>query len=265
MKPAPFDYAVPSTVEAALALLDDDARILAGGQSLVPLLNLRLARPARLVDINRIPSLGVLRRTDGTLRIGATVRQAALERSALVAHRWPLLAQAARRAGHAAVRARGTVAGSVAHADPAAELPAALLALGAHFELRSAAGTRTLVADEFFLGPLTTALRPGELLTEIQIPPPKVGARTAFLEHARTRGDFAEAGAAVVLARGHAAVAVLGTGSHPVRAARAEAALVDGASAREAAALAAALVEHPHRRALVAELTRRALVQAGRA
>ena len=129
--------------------------MLAGGQSLVPLLNLRLARPARVVDINRIAGLGVLRRSDGTLRIGATVRQAALERSPLVAQRWPLLAQAVRHVGHAATRARGTVAGSAAHADPAAQLPVALLALGAHFELRSAAGTRTLVADEFFREPDT--------------------------------------------------------------------------------------------------------------
>ena len=178
-----------------------------------------------------IPGLGVLRRSEGTLRIGATVRQAALERSALVAHRWPLLAQAVRHVGHAATRARGTVAGSVAHADPAAQLPVALTALGAHFELRSAAGTRTLIADEFFQGPLTTALEPGELLVAIHVPALKIGARTAFVEHARTRGDFPQAGAAVVLARGHAAVAVLGTGSHPVRATRAEAALVDGASA----------------------------------
>jgi CO/xanthine dehydrogenase FAD-binding subunit len=266
VKPAPFEYVAPRSLEEAISLLgDDDTQVLAGGQSLMPLLNLRLARPARLVDINRIPGLGVLRRGDGTLRIGATVRQAALERSALVAHRWPLLAQAARHAGHVAVRTRGTVAGSAAHADPSAELPAALTALGAHFELRSAAGTRTLVADEFFQGPLTTALAPGELLVSIDVPALKPGARTAFAEFARTRGDFATAGAAVVLARGHAAVAVLGNGSHPVRAARAEAALVDGASAAEAAELAAATIEHPHRRALVAELARRALVQAGRA
>ena len=259
MKPAPFDYVAPRSLDEALALLDDDARVLAGGQSLVPLLNLRLARPARVVDINRIDGLGVLRRSEGTLRIGATVRQAALERSPLVTQRWPLLAQALRHVGHAATRARGTVAGSAAYADPAAQLPVALLALGAHFELRSAAGTRMLVADEFFLGPHTTAIQPGELLTEIRVPPLKIGARTAFVEYARTHGDFPLAAAAVVLARGHAAVATLG----PVRATRAEAALVDGASAREAGALAG--VGDGHRRALVEELTRRALVQAGRA
>jgi CO/xanthine dehydrogenase FAD-binding subunit len=254
VKPAPFDYVAPRTVEEALEALGEGAQVLAGGQSLVPLLNLRVARPARIVDINRIAGLGVLIRSGGTLRIGATVRQAALGRSALVAHRWPLLAQAVRHVGHAATRARGTVAGSVAHADPRAQLPAALLALGAHFELRSAAGTRTLAADEF-------APAPGELLVAIHVPPLKTGARTAFAEYARTRGEFPQAGVAVVLGRGHAAVAVLGTGS---RATAAEAALVDGAGAREAAALAAQGVEGAHRRALVEELTRRALVEAGR-
>jgi CO/xanthine dehydrogenase FAD-binding subunit len=124
---------------------------------------------------------------------------------------------------------------------------------------------RTLPAREFFLGPLTTALEPAELLVAIEVPPLPTGAHTAFAEHARTHGDFAQAGAAVVLGPGHAAVAVLGTGSHPVRAAAAEHALREGATAREAAALASQEVEDPHRRALVAELTRRALVQAGRA
>jgi CO/xanthine dehydrogenase FAD-binding subunit len=255
VKPAPFDYAAPRSLDEALALLDGETRVLAGGQSLIPLLNLRRVRPARVVDINRIERLGVLRRSDGILRIGATVRQAALERSPLVLHHWPLLAQAVRRVGHAATRARGTVAGSAVHADPAAQLPAALLALGAHFELRSAGGMRTLVADEFFRG---EAIEPGELLTEIRVPPMKMGARTAFVEYARTRGDFPLAAAAVVLARGHAAVATLG----PERAPRVEAALVDGASAREAAEL---VVGVDHGGALVRELTRRALVQAGRA
>lgn len=261
MKPAPFEYAAPRSVEEAVALLGEDSVVLAGGQSLVPLLNLRVARPARLVDVNRIPELGLLRRSGGTLRIGATVRQAALERSALVARHWPLLAQAVRHVGHAAVRSRGTVGGSVAHADPNAELPVALLALDA----RMVTNARTIAAREFFLGPLTTALEPAELLVAIDVAPLPPGARTAFAEHARTYGDFAQAAAAVVLAPGHAAVAVLGTGSHAVRAAPAEAALRAGASARDAAALAAQEVQHPHRRALVAEMTRRALVQAGRA
>jgi CO/xanthine dehydrogenase FAD-binding subunit len=228
----------------------------------VPLLNLRVARPARLVDINAA-GLGVIRRSGGTLRIGATVRQAALERSALVARHWPLLAQAARHVGHPATRSRGTVGGSVAHADPAAELPVALTALAARYVVRGPRGTRTVT--EFFEGPLTTALAPGELLVSIDVPALPPGARTAFAEIARTHGDFAQAGAAVVLADGQAAVALLGTGSHPIRAAAAEVALREGASAREAAALAATEVEGGHRRALVAEVTRRALVEAGRA
>jgi CO/xanthine dehydrogenase FAD-binding subunit len=252
VKPAPFEYVAPRSIEETLPLLGEGTRVLAGGQSLVPRLNLRLERPARVVDINRIAGLGVLRRSDGTLRIGATVRQAALERSALVLHHWPLLAHAVRHVGHAATRARGTVAGSAVHADPAAQLPVALLALGAEFELRSLAGTRTLAADEFF-----GATEPGELLTEIRIPALKVGSRTAFAEYAPTRGDFPLAAAAVVLARGHAAVVTLG----PVRATRAEAALLDGASAREAAELVDGA---GHRGAVTRELTRRALRQAGR-
>jgi CO/xanthine dehydrogenase FAD-binding subunit len=259
MKPAPFHYVAPTSVEEALGLLDDDSCVLAGGQSLLPLLNLRLTRPARLVDINGVSALGLLRRSAGTLQIGATVRQAALERSSLVGRHWPLLAQAVRHAGHVAVRSRGTVGGSVAHADPGAELPAALAALDATLELRSAAGARRVAA------PLPAALAPGELLVSIDVPPLPAGARMGFAEFARTRGDFAQAGAAVVLAPGHAAVAVLGSGSHPVRAAGAERALREGAGAREAAALAAEVVEDAHRRALVADVTRRALEQAGRA
>ena len=235
MKPAPFEYVAARSVEEALAALGEDARVLAGGQSLLPLLNARVERPARLVDINHA-GLGVIRRTDGVLRIGATVRQAALERSRLVAAHWPLLAQAVRHVGHAATRSRGTVGGSVMHGDPRAELPCALLALDARHELR------------------------GVLLVEIVVPPLPAGARTAFAEHRLTRGQWAEAGAAVVLAPGHVRVALLG----PRRAQRAEQALLEGASAREAAALAATDIEGAHRRALVAEVTRRALVEAGR-
>jgi len=255
VKPAPFAYVAVRSYAEAVTHLGEDAQVLAGGQSLVPLLNLRLARPALLVDINAIP--GVIRRAGGTLRIGATVRQAALERSALVADGWPLLAQAIQHVGHLATRSRGTVGGSVAHADPHAELPCALAALDARFELSSG---RVLRADELLLGPLTTAIGADELLVEIHVPPLPPGARTAFGEHARTHGDFADAGAAVVLAPGHAAVAILGAGRAPA----AEAALRDGASAAEAAALAAERVDGDHRRALVAELTRRALVEAGR-
>ena len=204
MKPAPFDYAAPRSLEAALALLGDESRPLAGGQSLVPMLNFRIAQPARLVDLNAIGELDYLRCADGALRIGALTRQAALERSELVERRWPLLVEAVRLVGHPAIRSRGTVGGSVAHADPAAELPVALAALDARFHLRSVRGARSLPPSDFFLGPLTTALEPDELLVEIEVPALPEGARAAFVEQARTHGDFAIAGAAVVLAPGRA-------------------------------------------------------------
>jgi CO/xanthine dehydrogenase FAD-binding subunit len=230
----------------------------------MPLLNFRLARPARLVDVNPLGELAYVRRSDGALRLGATTRQATLERSRLVAERWPLLVQAARFVGHPQVRSRGTVGGSVAHADPAAELPAALLALEARLHVRSARGARTLPAREVWLAPLTTALEPDELICEIEVPALPEGARTAFVEHARTHGDFAEAGAAAVLARGeHAAIALLGAGPTPVRAPAAEGALLDGASAREAGELAAQPVSDRWRRALVSDLVRRAIEGAG--
>jgi CO/xanthine dehydrogenase FAD-binding subunit len=256
VKPAPFDYAAPETVAEAVDLLGEDALVLAGGQSLVPMLNLRLARPARLVDVNRIRELSALRRSEGALWIGATVRQATLERSSLVTRGWPLLAQAVRYAGHAAIRSRGTVGGSAAHADPSAELPVALTALDARFHARGPRGER--VVEDFFTGPLETALEPGELLTAIELPPLPVQARTAFAESALTRGGFATAAVAVVRAPGHAAIALLGSGSHPIRAAEAEQALREGHE-REAAELAAAEIADPHRRALVAALAREAI------
>lgn len=267
MKPAPFEYVAPQTVEEALSLLGEDVAPLAGGQSLMPLLNLRLARPAMIVDLNGIGSLAGLRRDEtGALRIGAMTRQAALERSALVAEGWPLLRQAVRFAGHPQTRSRGTVGGSVAHADPAAELPAALLALDAVFHVRSASASRAVAARDFFLGPLTTVLEPGELLVEIEVPAGAPGARTAFVEHTSTHGDFATAGAAVVLGpdpgAALAAIAVLGIEGKPTRVRAAEDALRGGASFREAAELIAASARDEYRRALVAELVVRALGQA---
>jgi CO/xanthine dehydrogenase FAD-binding subunit len=263
VKPAPFAYEAPRSVDAALAVLGEDAKALAGGQSLVPLLNFRLARPATVVDLNGIAELASLRRAGGVLHFGALTRQATLERSGLVARGWPLLAQAVRHVGHPAIRSRGTVGGSVAHADPSAELPVALAALDARFRLRSVRGERTLGWRELFLGALTTALEPDELLVEIEVPTPPAGARTAFVEHARTHGDFAIAGAAVVRAgREQAAIALLGAGSTPVRAADAERALLAGASAAEAAALAGAHVEDGPRRALLTELVRQAIEDA---
>jgi CO/xanthine dehydrogenase FAD-binding subunit len=265
VKPAPFDYAAPRSLDEALGLLGEDAKPLAGGQSLVPFLNFRLARPELLVDVNGLSELAGIGRDDGALRIGALTRQSELERSELVAAGWPLLTKAVRYVGHPQIRNRGTVGGSVAHADPAAELPVALAALDARFVARSPRGRRTLTAGELFLGPLTTALEPDELLVEIEVPPMPDGAASAFVEHARTAGDFAIAGAAAVVAPAqHAAVALLGAGPTPLRAPDAERALVDGAEPREAAVLAASSVEEGHRRALVAELVRRAIEEVAR-
>jgi CO/xanthine dehydrogenase FAD-binding subunit len=263
VKPAPFEYAAPRRLDAALELIGEDAKPLAGGQSLVPLMNFRLARPPRLVDLNRVEGLEYLRRRGGALRIGALTRHATLERSDLVARGWPLLRQAVRHVGHPPVRTRGTIGGSCAHADPTAELPAALCALDARFHLRSRAGTRTVPAGEFFLSHLTTVLRPDELLVEVEVPALPEGARTAFAEHARTHGDWAIAGAAVVVADGHAAIALLGAAPTPVRAGEAEAALAGGASAAEVAELAGALVADPWKRVMTAALVGRALAEAG--
>ena len=263
VKPAPFDYAAAASIPDALALLSrDDARPLAGGQSLVPMMNFRFARPALLVDINPIAELAHLAvDRAGGLRIGALARQSALERSPLVAEGWPLLREAVGHVAHPAIRNRGTVGGSAAHADPHAELPVALAALGARFHVRSVHGKRVLSADDLFVGPFMTALEEGELLTEIEVPAPPPGTRMAFVEHARTHGDFALAGAAVVLAPGfQASVWMLGAGSGPVRApAGAEAALREGASAAQVGRLAASEVAEAHRRALVAAMVQRAV------
>ena len=280
MKPAPFAYDQPRSVEEAVGLLaryGDDAKVLAGGQSLIPLLNFRLARPERLVDINRIDELAYIRRREESLHLGALTRMAALERSPLVAARWPLLVEAAHFVGHAQIRSRGTVGGSVAHADPAAELPAALAALRATFHVRSRRGSRTLAADEFFVTHLTTALAPDELLVEIAVQPLATRTGTAIVEYARVHGDFALGGAAVVLslqedgACAGASIVLLAAAQAPLRASAAEESLAGAAPEGAALAAAAELAgdkikvsgpDAPYRRALVAELTRRALATA---
>jgi CO/xanthine dehydrogenase FAD-binding subunit len=263
MKPAPFRYAAAGTAQEALELLDDeDAVALAGGQSLVPLLNFRLARPGLVVDLNPVAELAGLNASNGELRIGAMTRQAAVLRSPEVEARWPLLTRALAHVGHAAIRSRGTIGGSVAHADPRAELPVALSALDARVHLRSRGAGRTLGADELSRGPFTTAIDAGELLVEIEVPAPPVGARMAFVEHARTHGDFAVAGVAAVVVPGdHAAIALLGADAVPVRARQAERALCEGAGAAEAARLATAEVTDDYRQALLAALVERALRQ----
>jgi carbon-monoxide dehydrogenase medium subunit len=262
VKPAPFDYRAPATVEDALALLGPDSALLAGGQSLVPLLNLRLARPELIVDINGVAELDYIRADDGPLLIGAMTRQVALERSELVRRRWPLLHKAVRLVGHPQIRTRGTVGGSVAHADPAAELPAALIAMGARLHLRSPGGTRAVEVADFYLGPLYTTREPDELLVQIEVPEPPPGAGTGFAEYARTHGDFATAGAAAVVAPDGVGIALLGAGPVPARAEAAERALAAGAEPREVATLAVADVEDEHRRALCADLARRAIEEA---
>jgi len=217
MKPAPFEYAAPETLEEALELLaGEDAKALAGGQSLVPLLNFRLARPRLLVDLNRIVGLDGIRVENGTLFLGALVRQAALERSDAVAEQWPLLRQAIRFVGHPQTRTRGTVGGSVVHADPAAELPCVLATLGARFHVRSRRGARVVSAGELFVGALITSLEPDELLVEIEVPAPPPGARSAFVEYARTHGDFALAGVALLDSAEERRIGLLGVAPTPV-------------------------------------------------
>lgn len=226
MKPAAFAYHRPDSLDQVLDLLSengDEAKILAGGQSLVPAMNFRLAQPAALIDINRVPGLAFIEPGgDGGLRIGATTRQRAAERSGLVAERAPLMHQALPCIAHAQIRNRGTVGGSVAHADPAAELPAVMLALDARMRARSRRGERWIPAGEFFTGLLSTALAPDELLVEIEIPPAPARTGHAFVELARRSGDYALAGVAAVVtldegARVAAArVALLGVGQGPV-------------------------------------------------
>ena len=263
MKPSPFEYEAPASVEEALPLLGPDSTVLAGGQSLVPLLNLRLAQPELVVDINGIAELDYISGEDGRLRIGTMTRQVALERSEPVRRRWPLLTKAVRLVGHPQIRTRGTVGGSIAHADPAAELPLALIVLGARLHLRSPGGSRAVDAADFFLGALYTAREPEELLVEIEVPEPPEGAAGGFAEHARTHGDFATAGAAALVAPGgHARVGLLGAGEVPSRCEEAERALAEGAEPREAAALGARGIEDAHRRALCTELARLAIEEA---
>jgi CO/xanthine dehydrogenase FAD-binding subunit len=242
VKPAPFTYhRAASTREAVdmLASLSDEASVLAGGQSLVPLMNFRVAQPAHLVDINFVDELDYIRVDSGWLAIGARTRQAAVERSGEVARAAPLLSEAMRSVAHAPVRHRGTVVGSIAHADPAAELPAVLLALDGEVVLQGASGERRVSAADFFSGPLMTARAPGELVTEIRVPAANGdGADHALVEFSRRHADFAVAGAAVA----DGAIALFGVADTPVRAARAEE-LLSGDPDAPAADVAAAATD----------------------
>ena len=301
MKPPRFDYVAAADLDEALEALADpslETRPLAGGQSLVPMLNFRLAAPERLVDLNRIEALaGVEETKDGGLRIGAMTRHSTLERDPIVARRAPLLAEAAPFIAHPQIRTRGTVGGSVAHADPAAELPAVLLTLGARAHLarrvregesdRREGGSgsrveRALDLGDFFLGPFFSALEPDEILIAIEVPPPAPGEGTAFDEVARRRGDYALAGVAARVrldADGtcrEAAISLVNGGSTPCLAEEAAQALVgvEPTPAVIASAAAAAGAEadpaadmhasEAYRRHLIRVLTTRVLTRAAR-
>ena len=279
MKPVAFDLQEARTVEEAVDLLasDRETKILAGGQSLVPLLNFRLARPEVLIDVNRIREIEYIREDADGLAIGALTRQRAVERSGVAARLAPLVSEVLPMVAHPPIRNRGTVGGSLAHGDAAAELCVAALALDAAIVALSRRGRREIPASDFFVGPLTTALRPDELLVEVRLPalPPRTGC--AFEEVARRRGDFALAGVAAVLTIGgdgtvdDARLAYASMGPTPLRARGAEAALRGRPANDDAffAAAEAALSElepgddihadRAYRRHVARALTRRAL------
>jgi carbon-monoxide dehydrogenase medium subunit len=212
VKPPPFEYHAPTSIDEACALLStlEDAKVLAGGQSLVPLLNFRLARPAHLVDINRVPDLAGIYERDGGVAVGALARQATVEDSALVARICPLLTETMGLVAHRVIRNRGTVCGSLAHSDPASELPAVLLALGGHVIARSTRGERAIPAAQLFKSVFETTLAPDELLVEAWFP--ALSGAFAIAEESRRHGDFALAG--VVWAAGR--LALFGVASTPV-------------------------------------------------
>lgn len=241
MKPAPFDYAKPASLDQAFDLLEthgDGARLLAGGQSLLATLNMRLSAPAILVDISGLEVLRGISVDNGLLRIGALTSHTELANSEAVAAAAPLLAQAVPHIAHPAVRNRGTFGGSLAHADPAAELPACMVALDAELELAGRGGVRTVAAAEFFHGLYETALEPGEILTAARIPALQSGCRSGFSEFARRCGDFAMAALAAHAQFDGDTVRDLrlvyaGVDIRPVRAAAAEKALLGGAISPE--------------------------------
>lgn len=253
MKPAPFEYHRAESLEqttALLAELGDEAKVLAGGQSLLPLLALRLTRYEHLVDAGRVAGLSGIERHNGTLTIGAMTRQRAAERSAVVAEAAPLIARALPLIGHFQIRNRGTVGGSLAHADPASELPAAALALDAELELASVRGTRRVTAADFFVGTWSTCAEPDEVLSALHIPVWSGRCGFAVEEFSRRHGDFALAGVMVGLGVddaglvSKAAISFLGMDSTPLRAGPAERALIGTeASAVDAGAVAAVAVE----------------------
>ena len=282
MKPPRFEYHAPRSVDEAVDLLGrygGDAKVLAGGQSLMPMLNFRLTRPAALIDVNRIAALAYVREDDGVVAFGAMTRQRTIEFSPEVARRLPLLREATRWVGHLPIRSRGTIGGSIAHADPSAEYPAVLTALEGEVVAQGPRGRRTLQAAELFETYLTTRLAPDELLVEVRLPAMPAGAGHAFEEFARRHGDFAIVGIAAMVVRDGARcrtarLATAGAGPVPVRLRAAEEILErDGlgdAAIAAAAARAAELVRPDsdvhasadYRRHLAGVLTARALTRA---
>ena len=236
MKPAPFAYAKARSVDHAAALLAEhhgEAKLLAGGQSLIATLNMRLSSPSLLVDINHIPGLDGLRVGNGVVEIGALTRHVTLERSADIARHAPLIALAMPHIAHPAIRNRGTIGGSIAFADPAAELPACLVALGGEVDIAGPDGARTVAAQDFFKGLFETALGPHDVLTAVRFPAAGAATRVGFAELARRHGDYAMVGLAAVAQAGgerltDVRLVYFGVGATPVRARKAEAALAGG-------------------------------------
>lgn len=273
MIPAAFDYVRVGSAEEALAALaehGDEAKVLAGGHSLVPLMKLRLATPSVLVDVGRVDDLKYIRDDGDRIAIGALTRHRDVEVSDVLREHAPILAHATSHVGDPQVRHRGTIGGSIAHGDPASDLPAVLLALGATFVVQGPGGTREVPADGFFEGFLETALGEGELLTEIRVP--KVGgAGWSFQKFNRRAQDWAIVGVAAVRTDGHVGVGLVNMDSRPVRAAATEAAVASGGTAADAAAVADEGTEPAgdlnaspeFRRHLARVLTRRALEEAG--
>ena len=283
MKPPPFTYACPRSINDALALLaqsGDEAKLLAGGQSLVPLLNLRMAWTEALIDLNQLTELDFITQENGILRVGALTRHHTLETSDAVRATQPLLSRAAAEVGHLAIRNRGTIGGSLVHADPAAEWPLAAVTLDAQLLLRSQTASRTVAARDFFIAPLTTTIEPHELLCEIHFPVAPERTVWGFQELCRRPGDFAVAAVACQLTldtnRTCTAASVAVGGAHDIPLAISEAAVLlvgstgEGPAVSQAAEKAAELVDPPSdvhgsadfRRRMVKVLTKRALTEA---
>ncbi len=280
MIPATFDYVAAGSVADATAFLaahPDEAKIVAGGHSLIPLMKLRLAQPKYLVDISRIPGLREIKEVNGALEIGALATHHDIESSSIVRERLPILAETAATIGDVQVRNRGTLGGVLAHSDPAADYPAAILALGAEITAVGPSGQRTIKATDFFVDLLTTSLKSNELITSIRIPIPAAGTGAAYVKFPHPASRYAITGIAAVVQLGaggkvaSAAIGVTGAGSKAIRASAAEAGLVGGAlddAALQKAGSAAAEAIDPigdihaseeYRRHLVRELTGRAL------